>query len=338
MRTLATSVLLLVASAAAAAAPEGYHLLRTIPVPGDGGWDYLIVDEAARRLYVSHGTQVEVLDADSGEIKGKIADTKGVHGIALAPDLGRGFTSNGQAATVTIFDLKTLKTLGQVPTGKNPDAIIYDPASRRVFAFNGGSASVTVIDAAAGTVAGTLDLGGRPESAVADGKGHVFTNLEDKDLLLKLDSQKLSVLERWPLAPGKTPSSLALDPRSHRLFVGCRSRHLVVVNADDGKVVATLPLGERVDASAFDPETGLVFSSNGDGTVTVVHEDGPDKYRVVETVQTKRGSKTMALDRKTHRLFLPSADFKPAPAATAANPRPRPAMVPGTFAILVFGK
>ncbi len=332
MRTLTGSLLtLVIACTASLAAPEGYRLVKTIAVPGDGGWDYLIVDEAARKVYVSHGTQVEVLDADTYEIKGKIADLKGVHGIALAPDLGRGFTSNGKANNVTIFDLKTLKTLGDVPTGKNPDCIIFDPASKRVFAFNGGSASVTVIDAAEGKVAGTIELGGQPEYAVADGAGHVFVNLEDKDTLVKLDAKNMSVLERWPLAPGKTPASLSMDTKTHRLFVGCRNKLLVVVSADSGKVVADLPLGLRVDATTFDPETSLIFSSNGDGTVTVVHEDGPDKYSVVETIKTKQGSKTMALDRKTHKLFLPSADFKPTTSG-------RPMVLPGTFAVLVYGK
>jgi DNA-binding beta-propeller fold protein YncE len=313
-----------------AAEGDGYRLLKTIKVPGDGGWDYLIVDEAARRVYVSHGTQVDVLDADSGELKGKIADTKGVHGIAVAPDVGRGFASNGKADNVTIFDLKTLKTLGTVKTGKNPDGIIYDPDSRRAFAFNGGSASATVIDAVKGEAVGSIDIGGRPEFAVADGAGLVFVNVEDKNELLKIDSRKLKVLERWPLAPGEKPASLAMDRRNRRLFVGCRNKLLLVVNADNGKVITSLPVGERVDASAFDPETALVFSSNGDGTVTVVHQDGPDKYKVVETIKTRPGSKTMALDPKTHRLFIPGADFKPGGV--------RPTMVPGTFVVLIYGK
>jgi len=332
VRTLAAPLLILLAAGLAAAAePEGYHLLKTIPVPGDGGWDYLTVDDAARRVYVSHGNQVDVLDADSGEVKGTIEDTKGVHGIALAPDLGRGFTSNGQADTVTIFDLKTLKNLGEVKTGKNPDSIIFDPSYKRVFAFNGRGKSATVIDAAEGKVAGTIELDGRPEFAAADGAGNVFVNLEDKSTLLKIDAQKLKVLERWPLAPGEEPTGLSMDTKNKRLFVGCHNKLLVVVNAEDGKVVAKQPIGERVDATAFDPETGLIFSSCGDGTVTVVHQDGADKYTLVETVKTKVGSRTMALDRKTHKLFLPSADFKP-------NPGGRPMRVPKTFAVLVFGK
>jgi DNA-binding beta-propeller fold protein YncE len=334
MRALAVSLFFLAAAGATLAAePAGYRLLKTIPVKGDGGWDYLTVDEAARRVYVSHGNQVEVLDADSGELKGTVADTNGVHGIAVAPDAGRGFTSNGRADSVTIFDLKTLKNLGEVKTGRNPDAIIYDPTSKRVFAFNGRDASATAIDAAEGKAAGTVELGGRPEFAAADGAGHVFVNLEDKNTLVKFDAQKLKVLERWPLAPGETPTGLALDPRGKRLFVGCRNKLLVVVNAEDGKVVAKEPIGERVDAVAFDPETGMIFSSCGDGTVTVVHQDGPDKYSTVQTIKTRPGAKTMALDRKTHKLFLPAVDYK-----AADKPGGRPTPVPNSFAVLVFGK
>jgi DNA-binding beta-propeller fold protein YncE len=319
--------------AAVAADPEGYRLAKTIPVPGEGGWDYVTVDEAGRRVYVSHGNQVDVLDADSGEVKGTIPDTTGVHGIAVAQDLGRGFTSNGRADNVTIFDLKTLKKLGEVKTGKNPDAILYDPDTHRVFAFNGGGASATVIDAAEGKLAGVIDLGGRPEAGVSDGAGHVFVNIEDKNELLKLDARKMTVLERWPVAPGETPASLAIDRRNHRLFVGCRNKKLVVVNAENGKVVTDLPVGERVDASAFDAEKGLVLSSCGDGTVAVIHQDSPDKYQVVETVKTRPNSKTMALDPKTHRLFIPGAEFKP-----AENPKARPTMVPKSFVVLIYEK
>jgi len=332
MRKVTAGLLILFAGTALAAEPGGYHLLKTIPVPGDGGWDYVTIDPAARRVYVSHATRVEVLDADSGELKGQIPDTAGVHGIALAPDVGRGFTSNGRANTVTVFDLKTLKPLGTVPTAKNPDCIIYDPSTHRVFAFNGGSASATAIDAAEGKAVGTLDLGGQPEFAAADGAGHVFVNLEDKGEVLKLDARGLKVLERWPIAPARAPVSLAIDAPNHRLFVGCRSKVLLVLNADDGKVVASVPIGERVDASAFDPETKLVFSSCGDGTVAVVRQESPDRYTAVETVKTRPGSKTMGLDPKTHRLFLPAAEYR------AAAPGTRPAMVPGSFAVLVFGR
>jgi DNA-binding beta-propeller fold protein YncE len=332
---MATLLILLAAGATTRAAEEGYHLLKTVPIPGDAiGWDYVSVDDAARRVYVSHGTEVVVLDADSYEIKGRIPDCKGVHGIAVAPEFDRGFVSNGRGDNVTVFELKTLKTIGTVETGKNPDCIIYDAASKRVFAFNGRSGSATAIQAEDSKVAGTIDLGGKPEFAAADGMGSVFVNLEDKDTIVKLDSKKMEVLARWPIAPGKGPSGLALDRKNRRLFSGCGNKTLVVLNADDGKVVATLPIGQGVDATAFDPETGMVFSSCGDGTVTVVHEDGPDKYTAVETVKTRPRSKTMGLDLKTHNLFLPGAEFK----APADNPNARPMPVPGSFVVLVYGK
>jgi len=292
-----------------APAPSGsYSVIKKIPIPGTGSWDYLTVDEAARRLYVSHGTQVEVLDIDALAIVGNIPKTPGVHGIALAPESGRGFVSNGQAATVTIFDLKTLKPIADVPTGKKPDAIIYDPATSRVFAFNGASNSATAIDAAAGKVAGTVDLGGGPEFAAADGKGYVFDNLEDESLVLKINSRDLKVEQRWPTAPCASPSSMAIDRDNRRLFLGCRSKVMAVMDADTGKVITTLPIGDHVDATAFDTDTRMIFNSNGEGTITVIHQDSPDKYSVVETVKTAPRAKTMALDPKTHRLFLSTAE------------------------------
>jgi DNA-binding beta-propeller fold protein YncE len=297
----------------------GYSIVKKIAIPGQGSWDYLSVDEAARRLYVSHGTQVEVIDVDSGSIVGSIAKTPGVHGIAIAPELGRGFVSNGQSATVTIFDLKTLNAIGEVPTGQKPDAIIFDPASSRVFAFNGGGNSATAIDAATGKVAGTVDLGGGPEFAAADGNGFVYNNLEDENLVLKIDSRKLTVEKRWPTAPCASPSSMAMDRANHRLFLGCRSKVMAVMNADTGQVITTLPIGDHVDATAFDPETKLIFNSNGEGTVTVIQQDSADKYSVVETVKTLPRAKTMALDPKTHKLFLSTTEA-------------------GQFEVLVVGK
>ncbi len=303
-----------------AGAAEGvYSIIKKIPIPGQGSWDYLTVDAAARRLYVSHGTQVEVLDVDSGAIVGSIPKTPGVHGVAIAPELGRGFVSNGQASTVTIFDLKTLKPIADVPTGQKPDAIIYDPTTSRVFVFNGASNSTTAIDAASGKVAGTVDLGGGPEFAAADGKGFVFDNLEDESLVVKINSRDLKVEQRWPTAPGKAPASMAIDRANRRLFVGCRSKVMAVMNADTGEVITTLPIGDHVDATAYDEETKLIFNSNGEGTITVIHEDSPDKYSVVETVKTLPKAKTMALDPKTHQLFL----------STAEN---------GQFEVLVVGK
>jgi YVTN family beta-propeller protein len=285
-----------------------YHITKKIPIPGQGGWDYLTVDDGARRLYVSHGTQVEVLDVDSSAIVGKVEKTPGVHGIAIAPELGRGFISNGQSSTVTIFDLKTLKAIAEVKVGKKPDAIIYDPATSRVFAFNGDGNSATAIQAADGKVAGTVDLGGGPEFAVADGSGYVYNNIEDASLVLKINARSLKVEQRWPTAPCASPSSIAMDRPNRRLFVGCRSKVMAVMNADTGQVITTLPIGDHVDATAFDPESRLIFNSNGEGTITVIHEESPDKYSIVETVKTVPKAKTMALDLKTHQLFLSTAE------------------------------
>jgi len=319
-----------------ASAAGSYHLSKTIPVGGNGGWDYLTVDDAARRVYVSHGTEVDVLDADTGAVAGKIENLQGVHGIALARDLGHGFISDGRANAVVVFDLKTLKTLATIDTGKNPDAIVYEPVTHKVFAFNGGSSTATVIDTAGNKAVGTIDLGGKPEFAAIDGKGHVFDNLEDKSVLVKIDAAQQKITDRWTLAPCEEPSSLAMDSKNNRLFAGCHNKLLAVVNADTGKVLATPPIGEGVDATVFDPQTALVITSNGDGTLTVVHEDAPGKYSVADTVQTQKRSRTLALDPKTHRLFLPAAQFGAEPAPTPDHPHGRPAIIPGSFSILVF--
>ncbi|MGB8113371.1 MAG: YncE family protein, partial [Candidatus Sulfotelmatobacter sp.] len=289
-------------------AQAGYAVVKKIPIAGQGSFDYLTVDEAARRLYVSHGTQVEVLDIDSLSLVGNVAKTPGVHGIAIAPESGRGFVSNGKSSTVTIFELKTLKPITEVGTGEKPDAIIYDPATSRVFAFNGDGNSATAIDAASGKDAGTVDLGGGPEFAAADGNGFVFNNLEDQSQVVKINSRTLKVEQRWPTSPCSSPSSMAMDRANRRLFIGCRSKVMAVMNADTGKVIATLPIGDHVDATAFDPETRLIFNSNGEGTITVIRQESPDNYSVVETVKTLPRAKTMALDPKTHRLFLSTAE------------------------------
>ncbi|MCU1301141.1 MAG: family beta-propeller protein [Candidatus Sulfotelmatobacter sp.] len=294
--------------AVSAAPADSYSIVKKIPIPGQDSWDYLIVDESARRLYVSHGTQVEVLDVDSGAIVGNIPNMPGVHGVALADQLGRGFVSNGKSSSVTIFDLKTLKPIAEVPTGKKPDAIIFDPATSRVFAFNGESDSATAIDAATGKVAGTVALGGGPEYAAADGNGFVYDNLEEESLVLKIDSRKLSVEQRWPTAPCSAPSSMGMDIANHRLFIGCRSKVMAVMNADTGKVITTLPIGDHVDATVYDPETKMIFNANGEGSITVIRQESPDKYSVVETVKTFPKAKTMALDLKTHQLFLSTAE------------------------------
>ena len=313
---------------------SGYKVIKTVPVAGEGGWDYITVDSAARRLYVSHATHVVVFDADTYAVVGDIPDTQGVHGIALAPDLGRGLVSDGRANTATIFDLKTLKTIGTVKTGTNPDAIVYEPVTKRVFTLNGRSSDATAINAADGTVLGTIPLGGKPEFAVADGKGTIYVNIEDTSELVHLDAQKLTVLHRWPLAPCKEPSGLAMDLKNRRLFAGCDNAMMAVVDADSGKVIATPAIGEGVDANAFDPETNFAFSSNGQaGTLTVVHEDSPDKFTVVENVPTKKSARTMGLDLKTHHIFLPAADFDP-----PAEGERRPKMKPGSMVLLVVEK
>ena len=319
----------LTGAAAAAQSAGPYHVTKTIAVGGDEGWDYLAADSALRRIYVSHGSRVVVLDADNNSVVGDIPDTQGVHGIAIAPDAGRGFTSNGRANTVTIFDRNTFHTLGTVKAGSNPDAILYDPSTKRVFTMNGRSQDTTAINAADGTVAGTLALGGKPEFAVADGKGSIFVNIADKSELVQFDAQKLVVLNRWPLAPCEEPSGLAGDLKSRRLFAGCGNKLMAILNADTGKIVATVPIGDGVDANAFDPGSNLAFASTGDGFVTVVHEDSPDKYTVVANVPTKRSARTMTLDLKTHALFLSAADFGP-----PAPGERRGKMKPGSFVVL----
>lgn len=320
------------------AADGDYHLLKKVVLGGEGFWDYLTCDSDARRVYISRGSHVMVVDADTYAVMGDIPDTDGVHGIALAPEFGRGFTSNGRSNTVTIFDLKTLKVLGTAPTGEGPDAIVYDPASKRVFTLNGHAGTATAIDAASGKPVGTVTLGGRPEFAAADGQGHVYNNLEDKSQIVQIDSQKLTVTATWPLAPGDSPSGLAMDREHRRLFAGCHNQMMAIVDADSGKVVATPAIGQGVDANAFDPGTQLAFSSNGDGTLTVVHEDSPEKFTPFSIVTTQRGARTMALDVKTHKIFLVTAEFGPPPAPTADHPHPRPQAVPGSFTLLVFGQ
>src|SRR5215469_13286996 len=296
-------------SAAPSPGPSGYKVIKTVTVGGEGGWDYVYVDSGARRVYISRGTHTVVMDADSYAVVGDIPDTQGVHGIAIASDLGRGFTSNGRSNDVTIFDLKTLKPIGTVKTDGNPDAIVYDPVSKRVFTFNGRGQNTTAINAADGTVAGTLALGGKPEFAAVDGKGNIFVNNEDTSEIIEINAQKITETHRWPLAPCKSPSGLAMDTKNRRLYSVCDDKVSVVVNADTGKVVATPEIGNGPDAAAFDPESNDFFASCGEGVLTVVHQDSAEKYTVVENVPTKRSARTMGLDLKTHNIFMPAADF-----------------------------
>jgi hypothetical protein len=317
----------------AAPAASGYHVIKTVPVPGDEGWDYVAVDSDARRVYISHGSHVVVMSADTYAIEGDVPDTPGVHGIAIARDLGRGFVSSGRGNSATIFDLKTLKTISKTNTDGNPDAITYDGVSKRVFTFNGRGKNATAINGADGTVAGTLALGGKPEFAVADGKGSIFVNNEDTSEMIQIDTEKISETHRWPLAPCKSPSGLAMDVKNRRLFSVCDEKVMSVVDADSGKVVANPTICDGPDAAGFDPATNYVFASCGDGNLTVIHEDSPDKYTVVENVPTKRSARTMGLDLKTHNIFLPAADFDP-----PAQGERRGKMKPGSFVIVVVGK
>jgi len=320
-------------------AATNYHLVKRVTVGGDGGWDYLAVDPETHRVFVSRGTHVLVLDGASGEPVGDIPDTPGVHGIALAADLGKGFISNGRGNSITTFDLKSLKVTGQTPAGENPDAILYDRASHRVFAFNGRSKDATVIDGKTGQSAGTIALPGKPEFAVADGKGHVYVNIEDRNSVVAIDSGSLKATATWDLPGCDSPTGMAMDTASRRLFSVCDGKTMAVTDADSGKQVAKVTIGEGPDAAEFDPRTQLVFSSNGrDGTLTVVRQDNPDRYTVIQSVETERGARTMALDPSNGNVYLVTAKFGERPAPTAENPRPRPPIIAGSFTLLIFAR
>jgi DNA-binding beta-propeller fold protein YncE len=325
-------------SATLALAATSYHVIQTYKLGGDGGWDYLTIDANARHLFISRGTHVMVVDTDSGKSVSDIPDTPGVHGIALAPDLGRGFTSNGREGTVTVFDLKSLARIGdKIKAGDNPDAILYDPATKRVFTFNGRSQDSTAIDAATGKVLGTIKLDGKPEFTASDAKGRIFVNIEDKSELVAIDPAKLEVKSTWPLAPCTEPSGLSIDRQHHRLFVGCDNKMMAIVDADSGKILATPPIGEGVDATTYDADTGLAFASCGQDAVLTVVKEEAGKW-TAENVPTKKGARTLALDAKTHNIFTVTADFGPRPAATTDNPHPRAPILPDSFVVLVVGK
>ncbi|MFI5304198.1 MAG: YncE family protein [Nitrospiria bacterium] len=298
----------------------------------------MAVDSEAQRLYISRSTHVMVVDLNTEKVVADIPDTPGVHGIALAPELNRGFISNGKEDTATVFDLKTLKVVGQVKTGKNPDVILYDSISKRVFTFNGRSNDTTVFDAASLEVIGTITLGGRPELATSGGNGKVFVNIEDTSEVVEIDSRKLSVMKRFSLKPCEEPTGMGYDPVHHRIFSGCHNKIMAILDTEAGKLIATVPIGEGVDGNGFDSATGLAFSSNGDGTLTVARELTPGKFQVVETVMTQRGARTMAIDPKTNIIYLPAATFSPPPAATPEVPKPRPTMIKDSFVVLVVGK
>jgi DNA-binding beta-propeller fold protein YncE len=335
-RSLLIGTLLLLCSPLLAA---GYHLMRTLPLAGDKGWDYAIADSAGRRLYVTHGDRVMVVDLDSDTLVGQVAPLQGIHGVALNPALGRGYISDGKAGAVVVFDLKTLAIIKSIKAKPGVDAIAFEPASGQVVAFSGEAGAAVFIDAAKGEVAGTLDLGGKPEFCAVDGKGTVYVNLEDKAELLAIDAQARKVLSRSSLAPGQEPSSLSMDVEGGTLFVGCHNRMALLMDAASGKMKASLPIGAKVDASAYDPGTGMVFHSCGDGTLWAAVKGEKGNFSPLAPVHTQPGSRTMALDLKTHLLFLPAADFEPLPlSATAKDEHSRPKMIPGSFKLLVFGK
>jgi DNA-binding beta-propeller fold protein YncE len=317
---------------------SGYQLAKKIKLGGSGGWDYLEVDPATHRLFISRGNHVIVVDPDSGKILGDIPNVPGVHGIAIADEFNKGFITNGKAGDATMFDLTSLAVSGSIKTDKDSDGTIYDPFSKRVFTFNGDANTSTAIDVATGKAVATFPLGGGPEFAAADARGKIFVNLEDKSALVKFDAKTLKIENTWPLAPCESPSGLAIDAAHEILIVGCHNQLMAFVDGNSGKVLATVPIGQGVDANRFDPATGYAFASCGDGTLTIAHEDSLTQFSIVEKIQTQRGARTMALDYATHAVYLVTADFGPTPAPTAENPRARPPILPDTFTLLIYKK
>ncbi|HLP72541.1 MAG TPA: YncE family protein, partial [Bacteroidales bacterium] len=308
---------------------QGYKIVNRFPVEGDGGWDYLSVDEATGRIFVSHGNVVNVVSESNGKLLATIPSTKGVHGVAIAADLNKAFISDGAESAITVIDLKTLEFLDKVnSSGENPDAILYDPFSRKVFAFNGRTANATVIDAETNKIVATIPLDGKPEFAVTDSNGRVYVNIEDKSEIACIGSASLKVEKVWSIDPGEEPTGLALDNENHRLFSVCSNKLMVILNAETGKVISTVPIGEGCDGTAFDPGLKRVYSSNGEGTVTVVSEVTPDQYKVVETIKTQRGARTITIDKRTHHLFLSAAEYN------ADKEGSRPPVKPGSFILL----
>ncbi len=334
----AFAAVLVMSIAGAAQTTSGYHVAKTFEIGGDGGWDYVNIDAPSNRLYIARATRVMVVDVESGKLVGELPGTNGIHGVALVSKLGRGVTSNGKDNSATIFDLNTFKPIATVKTGEKPDAILYDKFSGYVLTFNAGSNSATVIDVEKAEAVATIALPGRPETGVSDENGKVFLNLEDIAHIVVIDMKENKVVSDWKLEGCEEPTGLAMDRKNHRLFSGCHNQVMPILNADSGVQLATLPIGKGVDAVAFDPETQLAFSSNGEGTLTVVHEDSPNKFSVVENVPTQPGAKTMSLDPKSHNIYLVSAKYDQTPPATADTPRPKRKMIPDSFFVLVMGK
>ena len=316
----------------------GFHVLADFPIHSTGGWDYITADGASKRVYTSHGNQVNVIDAATGDSLGYIPNTLGVHGIALAKDFNKGYISCGRANLITVFDLNTFQTLKTIPAGTNPDAICYDDFAKKIYAFDGRSKDATVVDVATDAVVATIPLGGKPETGVSDGKGHVFVNIEDTGEEVEIDAATFKILNRWTLTGGEEPSGLAMDRQTDRLFIGCGgNQKMIVLDATNGNILGTFPIG-RCDGAGFDPGLKLAYASNGEGTVTVVREIDANHFEWVENITTEPGARTMGVDVVTHKLYLPTAQMKPAPAPTTDNPRPRPQQVPGTFHIVVVGQ
>lgn len=317
-------------------AANGYRIVQKFNLPGDGGWDYLIADDASDMLYVSHGNMVNVVDLKTGKSVATIADVSGVHGIAVADELSKGFISNGAGNNVTVFDTRDFKVIEKVPvTGVNPDAILYEPYTKTIITWNGRSSNATVIDSKTNKVIQTINLAGKPEAAVSDGKGKVFVNIEDKSAVSVIDVKTWKVEQSWSISPGEGPSGLALDNMNHRLF-SATDKLMVILDAETGKVITTVPTGDGVDGAGFDPDLKRAYSSCGEGLLTVVQEESPNNYRVLANVPTQPGARTISISAKTHRIYLSTAEYGPIPEKTANNPRPRPAVKPGTFTVLVL--
>jgi len=319
-------------------AQEPYKFLNEIPIGGEGGWDILTIDSAASRLYLSHATKVVVVDLNKNAVAGEIADTPGVHGFVAVLELQRGFSSNGKEAKSSVVDLKTLKTVSKIDTGESPDALVYEPLRGEVYVFNHKGNSATVIDAKQTKVTATIPLGGGPEFAVADANAkRIYCNIEDKSEVAVIDTEKHEVIARWPVAPGTEPSGIALDAAHHRLFTTCHNKMVAMLDTETGKVIVSVPIGAGVDGCAFDEATQLAFASCGDGTTTIAKEETPEKLTVVQTLNTERGARTLAIDPKTHRIYLPSAQFQPPPSPSPGASPARPTIVPNTLKLLVYG-
>jgi streptogramin lyase len=311
-----------------------YHIARDITLGGDGRWDYVVVDTAGHRLFIARQTRVMVVEPGSGRLLGEIPGLDGAHGVALAYSSGHGFATSGRDSSVTMFDLKTLKVLKRTKAADDADAVLYDPVSKRVFTFNGDAQTSTALDPATGAVIGSIPLGGKPEFGVTDNKGKLYVNIEDKGEVVEIDPVALTVTRRWSITPCEEPTGLAMDRMQHLLFSVCHSRVMTISDVAGGRRIGEVPIGDGVDGAAFDPSTSLAFASNGDGTLTVVHEDSPTTFHVVSTVRTRRGARTMALDERTHRVYTVTAAFGEMPAPTAEEPHPRPRLIPGTFSLL----